>query len=168
MNEVLEELRKSRSTPPPDNESMGDTHVDVETVVRNVLTAEEQKNKRKANNVATFDKLVEFYGSKSEAVRAINAFTQGKQNLVKLVDELGATEPDVCVNTITKLIAKRDDAPNTPGLETTSPANFRVGAGELTASKWRELRKKDPKEYERLRPTVMALVAKHGESWWNT
>lgn len=147
---------------------MEEPNVDVEEVVRKVLTAEEQKKLRQTNNVTAWNKLVEHYGSEREARNAINTFTQGKQNLIQLVDELGAADPEVCFTTISKSVAKRDDAPNLPGVENTQPATTRVGSGEFTATKWRELRKKDPKEYERMRPVVAGLVAKYGDAWFNT
>ena len=152
----------------PEHNSMEEPNVDVEEVVRKVLTAEEQKKLRQTNNITAWNKLVEHYGSEREARNAINTFTQGKQNLIQLVDELGAADPEVCFTTISKSVAKRDDTPNLPGVENTQPATARVGSGEFTATKWRELRKKDPKEYERMRPVVAGLVAKYGDAWFNT
>src|SRR5690606_21147406 len=130
IDEVLEELRKSKVSTSPEHNSMEEPNVDVEEVVRKVLTAEEQKKLRQTNNVTAWNKLVEHYGSEREARNAINTFTQGKQNLIQLVDELGAADPEVCFTTISKSVAKRDDTPNLPGVENTQPATARVGSGE--------------------------------------
>lgn len=151
LNEVLSELRKTpaqepaaRSTTEPVVSSNSD---DIAKTVDELLRKKEQERLYKENTQTTFKKLEEFYGNRTDALKAVKKLTTEKPSLVNVLNELGNTDPDAAVAFITSGVKKPTSSSNTPGINDTNAANGINLDGPLTWEKAKKIRKENPAAY---------------------
>ena len=154
LNEVLHEIRstntdESEEAPLP-QQSPAEPQIqtgDVAKIVDAEFIKREKMATAQSNVKSSMDKLINTYGTESQAKVAVQKAINGDDNVKRVIDDLSMTSPDSMVKFITGIApAVNSPQSNTPGVnsESAPPSAYE---GELTWSKCREIRKENPKLY---------------------
>jgi hypothetical protein len=156
MDEVLAELRKSKPTQVEPDPATVAAPVpvkgeDVTKIVDEHLSAREKQKLFRDNTYGLMTKLIEKYGSKEEAAKAVAAFHQNKEHLKQMLDNLGGTDPDEAFALITNRTPAGAPAviSNTPGAGNRASADSVVASvSGLTWSAAKKIKKENPAYYK--------------------
>jgi hypothetical protein len=178
--ELLDELRNparktGEVTTPSDNVTSVPPQtqpVDVKQVVQEAMSEAKSLETAQANTAEALRKLTEVYGTQAAAFDAVRAYTGGQNDKKRLVDDLGASDPEALVTLITSKTPVTTTAePNTPGIKNDPSANTVLSVdSQLTWTECRRIKKEDPNLYHSpaFRAKIEAAVAAKGDEFYNT
>lgn len=161
FNQVLQQLEQNKQAP-----SQGNTQVpalgasDIADIVRNQMTLAEQQKTAEQNIATTNSRLNELFGDKAKEVVVSKAKALG----ISMADLqiISAKSP----NAFLTMIGAAESTPKTSNSSPTGTVNtaadFSPGIKAGTKEYYVELRKKDPKFYEKYMPEIMEKVKKEG------
>lgn len=184
LTELLEEVRKGRqidddeeetvvATPTSGDRSLSDE--EIEQKVAKVLEKQKTSETAKQNSRQSFNNLVEHVGSAEGAKIAMRKFAAENPHLENSTAALANTDPNAFLKFIQAYIPAGAEYVNSPGVIEQSSANAVAASvgGELTWSKVREIRKKDPELYRSEEFTLkmeqaIAKAASRGDDFFAT
>lgn len=158
--------------PNKDQQPPKTTDVDINAIVESKLQAAEARKNAEINFAKSTNMLKEAFGDKAQA--ALLQYVDGSKEVEKFVNTLAHTDPERLVRLVKQSYSepgqKKSPTMIAPGADRHNMQQTVFDKG-LTWSAAQELRRKDPKEYAKLRPQILKKVdeyASRGEDFYKT